>query len=642
MQMSGINCTLQKRMMLALVVAGLVLLQSCGSSNSSYVPSTTLNPAPGVTLTQIKITPSTPIILLGQARQLFATGIYSDGSSIDISSSVTWSAASTSGATNVSVGSKGAATASSIGQSVITATVGSVVGVLGLTVASNGFSSTTMAILSVPFKSTEIDVGYLPQQTKIGGLNYAVQVVNLDADQFASQLPVPLALRASIPMPAGFVPNAAAASLSSVLVAVISYSSPNIQIIDANPLDTAINTVIATFTAPVTQSVTINGISCMICAAVVNPLNNQLILSTAQGFYAMNLTTGTFAALPFTPAPAPSANITIDPNALPDPFIVSAVPGSGEMQTLDLTTNAVTTYTGLSPAPTASAIDLSTQFTSVTDGTINEQTLVDFTNAQSPAFQSVPGIGICQGASYLNMTAMGVSPNGGSHTLMAGQTGGNCLGVQAWPVPGVLLSPFQVSYGYGPIPNTPDVPVPQPFVTGNDPNAIAIFNSVYDKNLYGVLVDANQQWIAKISFANFFSLAANIAPLPAGADASSAITSGIAGDTVIFLPTPSTTLTLSATNFNFGTISMGTPTPQFTVTLTNIGQSVLFPQIGLQGANPGDFSLSTNCVLSLQPLSNCAVSITFSPTATGARSAVLNVTSTGLPPQSVQLSGTGS
>jgi hypothetical protein len=268
--------------------------------------------------------------------------------------------------------------------------------------------------------------------------------------------------------------------------------------------------------------------------------------------------------------------------------------------------------------------------------------LVDFTNAQSPAFQSVPGIGICQGASYLNMTAMGVSPNGGSHTLMAGQTGGNCLGVQAWPVPGVLLSPFQVSYGYGPIPNTPDVPVPQPFVTGNDPNAIAIFNSVYDKNLYGVLVDANQQWIAKISFANFFSLAANIAPLPAGADASSAITSGIAGDTVIFLPTPSTTLTLSATNFNFGTISMGTPTPQFTVTLTNIGQSVLFPQIGLQGANPGDFSLSTNCVLSLQPLSNCAVSITFSPTATGARSAVLNVTSTGLPPQSVQLSGTGS
>jgi len=641
MQMSGRNSSTRKRMPLVLVLsaASLLWLQGCGGSHSSFTP-TVFNPAPGVTLQQIKITPTTPIILLGQSRQLFATGVYSDGSSNDISSSVTWGSTSTSGPTNfVSVSSNGVAAASGIGQSAVTATVETVVGVLGLTVASNGFSSSTVAILSAPFKTTEIDVAYLPQQTQILG-SYAVQEVNLDADQFSSVLPVPVALKASIPMPAGFVPNAAAASQASALVAVISYSSPQIQIIDAsnNPLDTENNTLIATFAAPITQSVTINGTSCMICAAVVNPSNNQLILSTAQGFYSMNLTTGAFTQIPFTPQPAPSANVTIDPTAVPDPVIVSAVPGSGEVQILDLTTNAVTTYTNVSPAPIAFAVDLNTQYASFVDGSTNEQTLVDLTNPQSPVITPVPDIGICQGTSTLNMVALGVGANGANHTLMTSQTGGNCLGVEAWPLPGVSLSTSQILYGYGTIPNTPDG---NAFANGTDPNAVAVYNSVYDKNTYGLLVDANQQWMTKIAFGPFFSLAGGISALPSGANVAQDLLTGVAGDPVIFLPTPSTTFTLSANNFNFGAVNVGTQSPQFTITLNNIGEQVLLPQISLQGANPGDFSLISNCAVSLQPLTNCAVNITFTPSATGTRSAVLSVTSPGLPTQSVQLSGTG-
>src|SRR5208283_4590409 len=115
---------------------------------------------------------------------------------------------------------------------------------------------------------------------------YAVQEVNLDADQFSNVLPVGVALLASVPMPPGFVPNAAVGSQSSFLVVVISYSSPEVQIIDASnvPSDLNNNTVIAAFTAPVSQTVTINGITCMICAAVVNPVDHNLLLSTAQGF----------------------------------------------------------------------------------------------------------------------------------------------------------------------------------------------------------------------------------------------------------------------------------------------------------------------------------------------------------------------
>ena len=197
--------------------------------------------------------------------------------------------------------STGIATGMAIGATVITATAGPVTGLIDLTVETNGFTSGTTAILSVPYKTTIVDAAYLPQQTLIQGA-YAVQEVNLDADQFSSVLPVPVALLASVPMPPGFIPDAAAASQSSYLVAVTSYTSPNVQIIDASNLSTDLtnNTVISTFTAPVTQKVTLNGVTCMICAAVVNPVTNQLLLSTAQGFYTMDLVSGNFTALPFT------------------------------------------------------------------------------------------------------------------------------------------------------------------------------------------------------------------------------------------------------------------------------------------------------------------------------------------------------
>jgi len=631
-------------LILAITATAMVALQGCsGSSNPNYPTPTTLNPAPGVTLLQIKITPTTPIMLLAQTRQLFATGIYNDGTSIDISAHVTWAASSPASTTNfVTVNSGGLATASTIGQSVITATVGPVVGVLQLTVASDGFSSGTMGILSAPFKSTEIDVGYLPQQTKILG-SYAVQEFNLDADAFSSVLPVASSLKASIPMPAGFVPNAAVASQTSGLVAVISYSSQQVQIIDAsnNPLDTASNTLIATYNAPVTQSVTINGITCMICAAVVNPLNNQLILSTAQGFYSMNLTTGAFTTMQFAPAPVPSANFTINPTAVPDPFIVSAVPGSGEIQILDLTTNAVTTYSNLSPAPAASTIDLDTQFASIADGDTNEQVLVDFTDPLNPVFEPIPGVGTCTGTADLNMVALAVAANGTGHALISSQTGGNCLGIQSWPNPGVSLNPTNVFYGYGPVPSTPDG---NPFVNGSDPNTIAAFNSVYDKNTYAVLVDANQQWVAKINFGpiiSFGNLGSGGPTLPAGLNISSAITTGVAGDPVVFLPTPSTTFTLSTVNIPFGTVSVGTSSPQIPVTLSNIGTATLLPQVSLQGSNAGDFSFLSNCPTALFTQTNCAIDVTFTPTATGARSAVLTVSSPGLPDQTVTLTGTG-
>jgi len=636
-----------KSLVLVVLVAGVAWLEGCsGSSSPNYPPSTTQNPTPGVTLQKIQITPSSSIILLAESRQLFATGIYSDGSSVDITSQVKWSAISQASTTNVvTITSSGMATAAGVGTAGITATAGSVTGLLDLAVTTTGFTSGTMAILAVPFKLTSVvDVGYLPQQTTIQGA-YAVQEVNLDADQFSSVLPVPLALMASIPMPSGFVPNATAASQSSSLVAVISYTSPKVQIIDAsnNPLDLSSNTITATFTSPVTGSVTLNGISCMICAAVVNPLNNQLILSTAQGFYSMDMVAGTFTAMPFTPAPFPTANFSVNPTAA-SPYILSTSPANGAVQFLDLTTNAVTTYSNLSPTPTSAFIDLITNFAAITDGT-GDQTLVDLSTPQSPQFFPQSNVGVCPGGpGYLNMLAMGVSANAVNHTLLTSQTGGSCIGIEVWPGPGFALSSGNIFYGYGSLPSMPDG---NPFVNGNDPNAIGTFTSVVDKKYYGVLVDANQQWIAKINYANAISLG-NIGgagvgspALPTGAPITPPLSAGVGGDAIVFLPSPSTNLTLSAASLDFGDVSLGTQSPQVLVTVANIGTGTLSPQISIGGANAGDFSYVSNCTTTLLTQTNCPIYVTFTPTSQGPRSATLTVTSTGLIPQTIPLTGAG-
>jgi centrosomal CEP192-like protein len=647
-----------RNLALALTVAAVALTCACGGgSNPDFAPSTPSNPVPGVSLQRINITPSSSIIQMSESRQLFAQGVYSDGSTQDVSSLVSWSASSLPSMTDfVSVTSGGVATGMGIGATNITATIGSVTGIRTLTVGTNGFSSSTMAILSVPKGNSEIDAAYLPQQVKING-SYAVQEVNLDADQFSSLLPVPVALMASIAMPAGYIPNAAAGSGKSGLVAVISYSSPDIQIIDAsnNPLDAASNTLIATYHSPVSGSVTINGNSCTICAAVVNPSNDQLILSTAHGFYSMNLSTGVFTQIPFTPAAAPSANITVNPAAAPDPFILSTVAGAGEIQILDLTTNAVTTYANVGVTPTAGVVDLVSQFSTIVDGSTGDQTLIDFTNPQTPVISTVPNVGVCSGGpAYMNMAALGVSANAiaanASHYLLTGQTGGGCVGIQSWPIGGSggssSLQSGNIFYAYGPVPSTPDT---KAFVNNNDPNAIATFTSVFDKNTYGVLLNGSQQWLAKVNLATAVSFVPNwnsFSPpgptLPAGAIfPSDSLTTGSAGDTFIFLPTPSTQLTLSANVLNFGTLNVGAPSPQFTVTLSNISQATFTAQIGLEGANPGDFSLMTTCPQALQPLTNCAETITFTPTAKGTRTAILKVAASGQPTQTVSLSGTG-
>jgi uncharacterized protein YjdB len=84
-------------------------------------------------LSSITITPAVFSIASGQSKQLSALGVYSDGSSQDVTSQVTWNSLSTAYAT---VDSSGLVTGVSAGSSTITATIGSTHGTAIATVSS--------------------------------------------------------------------------------------------------------------------------------------------------------------------------------------------------------------------------------------------------------------------------------------------------------------------------------------------------------------------------------------------------------------------------------------------------------------------------------------------------------------------------
>src|SRR5262249_20129150 len=75
------------------------------------------------TLTSIALTPLGPTIAKGQTQQFTATGTYSDGTTANLSSQVTWSSGTQSVAT---ISGTGLATGVGVGSSAITAMLGGV------------------------------------------------------------------------------------------------------------------------------------------------------------------------------------------------------------------------------------------------------------------------------------------------------------------------------------------------------------------------------------------------------------------------------------------------------------------------------------------------------------------------------------
>ena len=110
--------------------------------------------------------------------------------------------------------------------------------------------------------------------------------------------------------------------------------------------------------------------------------------------------------------------------------------------------------------------------------------------------------------------------------------------------------------------------------------------------------------------------------------------------------TPAPAVSLNPSSLAFGSQPVGTTSGAQTVTLTNAGSAALtINSIGLGGTSPGDFAQTNACPLNPSTLaagSSCTIGVTFSPAASGSRSATVTITdnATGSP-HTVGLSGTG-
>jgi len=104
-----------------------------------------------------------------------------------------------------------------------------------------------------------------------------------------------------------------------------------------------------------------------------------------------------------------------------------------------------------------------------------------------------------------------------------------------------------------------------------------------------------------------------------------------------------TYIQLPATGVNFGNQAVGTKSLAKKITLSNVGSvAVSITGITITGTNATDFAESNSCGTSVAAGAKCSITVTFTPSAIGARSASVSVSdSGGGSPQQVRLNGTG-
>lgn len=124
-----------------LILTAIAAVTGCSSSRLGANSSTGTGST--ATLTSIAVTPANPSLAAKATQQFTATGSYSNGTTADITSSVTWSS---SNAGVASITTAGVATAAGAGTATITAAMNGVSGTAALTVTAAAVTVTSIAV----------------------------------------------------------------------------------------------------------------------------------------------------------------------------------------------------------------------------------------------------------------------------------------------------------------------------------------------------------------------------------------------------------------------------------------------------------------------------------------------------------------
>lgn len=152
------------------VLSGLAQALSAGTTNitaSLYgitsSPVTLTVQAPAITLSSITVTPSNQTKTKGLTQQYAATGIFSDGSSQNITQDVVWSTSNANASISNSAGTKGLALAANTGSSTISASLSGKTGSTTLTI-----SAATLVSISVSPAASSVSKTLTKQFTATG------------------------------------------------------------------------------------------------------------------------------------------------------------------------------------------------------------------------------------------------------------------------------------------------------------------------------------------------------------------------------------------------------------------------------------------------------------------------------------------
>jgi len=435
----GVGDKMKAKSILVTLVLLSILLSGCGGGGSSLsggpIPSPTPAPTPSPTpasasLTTLQVSPGTTAIGAGAMQQFTATGKFSDGSSKDMTASVTWSSSDTAVAT---INSSGMATGIISGAVTITAKSGTVQGVAGLnvTVAAVNLSSINVspAASSIPVNTTQqfkatgsyTDGSSRDLTALVTWASTANAVATIDATGLATGVAAgPTTISATLGSVSGSTSlTIAAPTIAALTVSpdgltlgmgikqqftatavytdgssqdlstgiIWSSSDATVATIDSNGLATMVGPGTITITASVgavSDTATLTVVAAHLLSISIAPANPSIALGTTQQFTA----TGSFddgSTQPLTSVAWSSSNLnvaSINSSGLatstgPGTATITATSGATSGTALLTVTGASLVSIAVTPANPSMAIGTTKQFTAT--GTFSDTSTQDIT-----------------------------------------------------------------------------------------------------------------------------------------------------------------------------------------------------------------------------------------------------------------------
>jgi len=650
-----------------------------GGHIATQALSLTINPATTVTLETIVVTPAVPALVKGAILPFIATGIYSDGSQQNLTSTVSWSSGT---ATVATINSSGVATGVGGGSSMIGATLGNVFGSTTLTVTTSHLyayigsvvsanccldvldTTTNTVVATIPLTNINAPFGITPDQSRLyvaDNVNNIVDVVDTASNTLLTTIATGLdptevvitpngqfgyvatfgetnvgvfsvasnTVVATIPV--GLFPYWLTPTPDGSLIYVTATAGNSVAVIS-----TSTNTVGSTFSIPVLPGET--SPSC-IASPVFNPLGTRVYFLQQPSCSTSPATANGVVNVLSLPGNTPVATIPVGVNPFgsvmsPDGtrlYVVnfgSTVVPSNSVSVINTATNAVIATVAVGNRPSTLGITpdgtevyvTSAQDNAVTVIQTSTNTVINTIPLTVPFGILIPSPPVPSQAPVLTVTPSYVTFNGQPLGITSGAQIINVT--NPGPVPLTLTSIGLTGPNASAFSLTNGCPVP--------PATLAVGGSGCNIQVsFTPLSATTLTALVSFNFTNGEVSSQQIVPL-SGTGLTSAAT---------VLPA----------SLAFGSQTVSTTSAPQTITISSNGTGpFVISSIVVTGANPGDFPMTTNCPLGGAGLATgtaCGIFVSFAPTDLGARSASVVVTdnqgNVNGSQQTVTLTGTG-